>query len=524
MGVLILGLDGMTWEVLDRLGPALPVFRRLRQQGAWGPLTSTVPAVTPTAWPSMLTGKNPGQHGVWGFRRPAPDPEPWRFSVVTGFDYEAMPLWRILERCGRRGAFFNVPCAFPLDEQFTAGVLTAGFMAPSVERAFAYPAAFQRWLLDRHPAFQFKLSGIMDGPRTLARAAEIVAMKFDVIRQLRRREAWDVLFAVVDETDTVQHRLWAEIVRGEPAAVAFYVALDREVGRLLEDVERAGDTLLIVSDHGFRGVSSLFCVNEALERLGYLRFRQSRWKPAARSLAVDLLRRVPPARAAMERYRQASPGERIRAGRPMRLSGLYERIDAVGVQAGTEVDIRVARPDPDLVERVHRDLSSLVAPYPDVRVARGAELYHGPHAEDMPPLVVLSQGRTALSTRRHGVLTRSLPLVGEHRPDGVVLGIGPGIAPGEGTPMHVCDVLPTVLCLLGLPVPNDLDGRPAGYLLREGQRWRAWDARSGAVYDPDAAPSPLVRERLRGLAGRPDPGRQPGTAPGPGRPEARRTS
>jgi predicted AlkP superfamily phosphohydrolase/phosphomutase len=521
MGVLILGLDGMAWEVVDRLGPALPVFRRLREQGAWGSLTSTVPAVTPTAWPSMLTGKNPGQHGVWGFRRSEPGPDPWRFSLITSFDYEAMPLWRILERFGRRGAFFNVPCAFPLDEQFSAGVLTAGFMAPSVERAFAYPADFQRWLLDRHPGFQFKLSGVMAGPETLRAAADIVRIKFDVIRELRRRESWDVLFAVVDETDTIQHRLWAEIMRGDPAAVAFYAALDAELGRLVDDVERAGDILLIVSDHGFRGVSSLFCVNEALERLGYLRFRQSRWKAAARSIAVDLLRRLPLAAAAMERYRQASPGERIRARRPFRLSGLYDAIDAVAVQAGTCVDIRTARPDADLVERVHRDLSALIARFPDVRIAKAADLYHGPYLDDMPPLVVLSDGRTALSTARHGVLTRSLPLLGEHAREGVVLGLGPGITPGPGTPMHIYDVVPTVLCLLGLPVPDDLDGRPAAYLLRDGTPWQAYDVKTGAVYDPRAPSSPVVRDRIRRLA---TAGQPPGASPGSGGPGAARRS
>jgi arylsulfatase A-like enzyme len=65
--------------------------------------------------------------------------------------------------------------------------------------------------------------------------------------------------------------------------------------------------------------------------------------------------------------------------------------------------------------------------------------------------------------------------------------------------MHIYDVLPTVLCLLGLPVPSDVEGQPAAAMLSETTGWRLYDVRSGAVYRPDEVPNPVVQERIRRL-------------------------
>jgi len=67
--VMILGLDGATLDLIRLWAEAgiLPTFQKLMRQGAWGPLRSTMPPVTPAAWSSFMTGVNPGKHGVFGF-------------------------------------------------------------------------------------------------------------------------------------------------------------------------------------------------------------------------------------------------------------------------------------------------------------------------------------------------------------------------------------------------------------------------------------------------------------------------
>src|SRR5947208_3650722 len=69
--VLIIGLDGATWRVLEPWARAgrLPHLAGLMARGSWGTLRSTVPALTLPAWSSLTTGRNPGAHGVFAFRR-----------------------------------------------------------------------------------------------------------------------------------------------------------------------------------------------------------------------------------------------------------------------------------------------------------------------------------------------------------------------------------------------------------------------------------------------------------------------
>jgi predicted AlkP superfamily phosphohydrolase/phosphomutase len=72
--VLIIGLDGATWRVLAPLADSgrMPRLRDLMASGAWGPLRSTIPALTMPSWSSFVTGKNPGGHGVFAFTRTDP--------------------------------------------------------------------------------------------------------------------------------------------------------------------------------------------------------------------------------------------------------------------------------------------------------------------------------------------------------------------------------------------------------------------------------------------------------------------
>ena len=69
MRCLCLGLDGADHRLVASLidQGRLPTLAGIARRGAFGPLRSTLPAFTPTAWSSLVTGLNPGRHGVFGF-------------------------------------------------------------------------------------------------------------------------------------------------------------------------------------------------------------------------------------------------------------------------------------------------------------------------------------------------------------------------------------------------------------------------------------------------------------------------
>ena len=69
--VLVIGLDGATWQLFRPWASAgrLPRLAALMQRGTWGPLRSTIPPLTLPAWSSLMTGRNPGGHGIYAFWR-----------------------------------------------------------------------------------------------------------------------------------------------------------------------------------------------------------------------------------------------------------------------------------------------------------------------------------------------------------------------------------------------------------------------------------------------------------------------
>ena len=100
--VLVVGLDGATFDVMKPLVAEgqLPNLGRLMDQGSHGVLRSTHPPITPSAWTSFATGKNPGSHGLFDFQRVEPDT--YAFVPVPANQHGQRTLWGILSDAGRR--------------------------------------------------------------------------------------------------------------------------------------------------------------------------------------------------------------------------------------------------------------------------------------------------------------------------------------------------------------------------------------------------------------------------------------
>ena len=136
MRILCLGLDGADYDLVrELLGQGrLPTLARLSREGAFGPLRSTIPAVTPTAWSSFLTGLNPAGHGIFNFSS-NPNRAPQR--VESAASRSGSPLWRPLGAAGIRSAFVTIPFTYPPEP--IDGVVVTGYGGPS--RPEILPAA-----------------------------------------------------------------------------------------------------------------------------------------------------------------------------------------------------------------------------------------------------------------------------------------------------------------------------------------------------------------------------------------------
>ena len=104
--VLVLGYDAMTFDIMKPLikEGKMPNFKMMMDKGAYGDLRSTFPPVTPPAWASFMTGKNPAKHGVYNFYYHSNDPSKDDENFfVNSHSIKANTMWEILsERKIRR--------------------------------------------------------------------------------------------------------------------------------------------------------------------------------------------------------------------------------------------------------------------------------------------------------------------------------------------------------------------------------------------------------------------------------------
>jgi predicted AlkP superfamily phosphohydrolase/phosphomutase len=128
MRVLCLGMDGADPELVGRLldEGRLPTLAGIVRDGAYGHLRSTLPAATPTAWSTFVTGLNPARHGIFNFSTNANRAQS---RVESGRSRAGTPLWRTLGAAGIRSAFVTVPFTYPAEE--IAGITVTGYGGPA---------------------------------------------------------------------------------------------------------------------------------------------------------------------------------------------------------------------------------------------------------------------------------------------------------------------------------------------------------------------------------------------------------
>ena len=501
--VLIVGLDGATFDLMlpwiDE--GRLPNLGRLLQEGAHSRLESTIPPITPCAWSSFMTGKNPGKHGLFDFVEPDAEGRGFRFTNASFRDGET--LWGCLSRHGRRVGVVNVPMTYPPEP--VNGYLISGLDTPHELSPFMYPVEVRHELKQagiRYRIDQQHLGNMRTDARREKQLKDIFdaeTWRTDAFQKLSQVRPSDFRMIVYGATDQVQHHFWhfmdsshdkhdAEGAKKFQHAIRdTYEHIDKQLGRILQDT--SDDTaVIIMSDHGFGPTSSIrLRLNGALHEAGLLEFEQTetRRPSVTRKLAGWL--------DGMLRSTLSSDAKRTIAGMFPKLRVWFENLDEAKIDwSNTKAHCNEAyRSSPavwikkieaianghttSLCESVEQALKSLVDPQTGEPVIsslhRPRESYTGPHTERAPELLpswwedgfLIEQSEPAgdapLVERSTSPVEGGVEFAGSHRLDGVFMASGGPFRQGvEFTGARITDVTPTVLHVMGFPIPNDMDG------------------------------------------------------------------
>ncbi|HRX03747.1 MAG: alkaline phosphatase family protein [Anaerolineales bacterium] len=522
--LLVIGLDGATFDLMRPWAEAgeLPNLQRLMSEGSWGPLRSVVHPFTAQAWTSMVTGTQQGKHRVFDF---------WERDFATyGFrllnaSHRALPaLWNLLSAAGKDVIIVNLPQTYPPEP--VQGVMVSGRDTPGLGAAYTYPASL-KGELDEVSDTPYVIVPddwlwMQRGRPDLARAELLreIDVRFDAARHLMETRPWDMTFFVVSATDGVAHFFWkyhdpthplydpVEAERYGNTILEVYRRCDQRIGELLAWLEETGNcNVLVVSDHGQGQLGSqAIHLNLWLAGQGLLHFRSRADKRPLGERATTLASR------AVQQGKRSLYG-RIRFQTLTKLRRLWP--DSLRTRLGAEaffpdvewshtrafseelrgniwINLRGRDPqgvvEPGAEYEALRDeiiaaLPKLADPVtgdrPIRRVWRREELYRGPYLERLPDLIVEADYPDMFKPHGayHGTAAvrnlsaqemRQRAITGCHRMNGVLIAWGPDVEPGSSIDdAALIDVAPTVLHMLGQPVPREMDGRVLAETLRD---------------------------------------------------------
>ncbi len=501
MKVLVIGLDGVTF---DLLGPwiesgELPNLRRLMRQGAWGRLRTTLPPISSSSWSSFLTGVNPGKHGLVDFVYPSEDS--YKVSIINATSRRTRALWHWLNDAGYQVGLLGIPTTYPPEP--VDGFMISGFLAPGPNSDWAYPpqlkeelqARLGRFLLS--PDERYRSTPHLD--RFLADLTASVENRTQAALYLMRTKPWDLFAVVYWDTDMVQHETWrlldpnhprydaAEAQRYRDAILAFHRKVDADVGRLLDAVP-AESLVVVMSDHGFGAVHSFFLTNNWLAGEGWLQFKKGPWTAFKRALfkgGFTPLRMFRIAKAlGLARLRKKARFQQ-QAKLLNRIFLSFDDVDwsrtqafSIGSFGQIYINVVGLRPQgivtpgreyEELRERIIHKALALRDPLSGEllveRVYRREELYSGPYTDRTPDLLIQPRNWEYMAFGHADFGSNKLvdPIVGlsgHHRPEGIVILAGAGVKPDLRLEnASIMDLTPTILHVMGVPIPQELDGR-----------------------------------------------------------------
>jgi hypothetical protein len=372
--VVVVGIDGATWRVLDPMlaEGALPTLARLRDSGAAATLSARSPMWSAALWTTIATGHPRERHGIGFFLAPESTRE--KPSLVTRRHRRTLALWNITSFFGLRNAVVGWWVTWPAER--VAGVLVSDRFARSRWSAWTdgYKATGLSW------------------PDELA--AELRPLIVDP-----SSPPLDELRKILPMTASQEEEMLAAekpIFHHGPSVLNFAWCAQRTY-------ERIG--LSLVPDDPQADLSMLFLIASDPVSHTYWHYHEPEAFPGL-------------------------GGSRPGPGDPLRAT--YEHDDAY-------LDELFRRLDPDTVKIVISD--------------------HGFRASGKLPEEISKERYDVIRAESLGRGVVTVGQTGVHHPDGILIASGHPFREGVTIEAKPLDVAPTILYLLGLPIPEEMPGR-----------------------------------------------------------------
>lgn len=491
--ILILGLDATDFNFIKYYVKKnkLPTFKKLINSGVFSKLKSTIPCNTIPALPTIYTGKNPGNTGVFDFF----DDEG---KLISTSNIEYKTIWQYLTEKKKRIIISNLNFTYPAEK--INGIMICNLhdklLKAWVEAfkgknhsSWVYPSNLQSklngWTISnerfRNEIVYTLLKGDRNGFENLKR---LTMLRFSKFKELYSKDDFDFGFHWINGTDTISHYSWMN----KKQILKFFNECIEPI--LEECIEEFNDhNIILVSDHGScTQITHTVSLNYFLKTRGYLRMKNTFFSEifpylntvmdslpiAFTKLAVYLFKALKRNTESKRNLKNNSiTFERL--GRGIYGANYANSIAYSDIRWGIKLNKNV-----DNYEKVRNNLIKVLKELKDTNgndifqnVWKREEIFEGKYLEKFPDIVILPKQNymTDIRLKNKFIMKIKNPsLIGKHHwsRNGIFIAYGPDFKENfRSEPYQLVDLMPTIIFLLHLKVPKELDGRVLKEIISE---------------------------------------------------------
>ncbi len=474
---LLIGLDGATWTVLDDLMEkgVMPFLKSFTEAGVKAGLNSTPNPLTPPAWTTIMTGRTPGNHGIFDFIFAEQRKSDYYFTLSTFNDIKTETIWSLASRLGGRATTLNYPLMSPPPP--IEGTIVPGLVSWRHLRRHVFPR--ERYdELKQIPGFDAReLAWDFDMEKKAAQGigeedfeawAEFHMRRerqwFNVAKYLLKHHRTDLFSILFDGPDKMMHMGWRFVdpvnfpknptdfdLKMQKLMHNFFAEVD---GFMQELVDIAGPQtrVVMVSDHGFGPTWEVFRVNTWLAQEGYLTWRTFDENMDEKD------------RAAFDKVRDQHfvllDWDKTTAyARSTTSNGIYIQVSFGPDEPGVPVEEYF-----EFRERLIERLATIKDPQTGERIVTDAlkkeVFFPGNYNDQAPDLTLVLRDHSFVSILDKEPFHCARPQIdGTHYPVGIFAAGGPGIKQGARlSDLEIVQVAPAVLHSLGMEIPSNFEG------------------------------------------------------------------
>ncbi|MCA9375152.1 alkaline phosphatase family protein, partial [Candidatus Dojkabacteria bacterium] len=276
--LVVIGLDCASPMLVEQWLDELPNIKKVASKGFRTTYRTCIPPITVPAWAVLLSGKDPGELGIYGFRNRVTNSynDIW---IADATKVKEPRLWDMLDKQGRRSIVVGVPETFPAKK--INGVMLTSFLTPDLDANWAYPKEVGAKVLEKFGDYILDARGFRDDDKERIKedCYALAKNRFDVATYLAQEEEWDFLMLVEMGGDRMHHAFWKytdpthkdfeEANQYKDVMKEYYKFVDKKIGELLKVLPEEA-TIVIMSDHGAKSMDGALCINEWLIQEGYL--------------------------------------------------------------------------------------------------------------------------------------------------------------------------------------------------------------------------------------------------------------